>query len=231
MLYRTELHCHSAECSECGFLTADEVARKFIRLKIDTIVMTNHLKTYEIERLGGYERCVDLIFEAYERAKEAAGDKLNVLLGVEVGLDKPRNDYLIYGINREFLMEDMKICTRTPEEVYRRTKEAGMLFIQAHPRRGSCVVVESKYLDGYEIFNCQSDKIPDYDFFAAEWDKHRLGDAPIFTAGSDFHGEHTYVDAGIVTDHPIVTNEDLMNTLRNRSFSIVCRDDIIDIYK
>ena len=231
MNYTTELHCHTSECSECGALTADEVARKYIRMGFDTLVLTNHLKTYECHRLGGYERCVDLIFEAYDLAKATAAGKLNVILGVEVGLDEPRNDYLLYGVTKEFLLEDTHLCQRTPEEVYRRTKEAGIIFIQAHPLRQHCVVVESKYLDGYEVFNCQSDTTHNTEFFSEEWRKHRPCDAPIFTSGSDFHGDYSCADAGIVTAYPIVTTDDLLNTLRSRSYSIICGDDVVDIYK
>ena len=75
MKYITELHAHSAECSECAEMTADRVALKYIRLGYDTLVLTNHFKQYEVERCGSFEKSVNTLFEAARIAAEFAGEE------------------------------------------------------------------------------------------------------------------------------------------------------------
>ena len=124
MVFKTELHAHSEECSECAYFPAEKVAENYIKAGYTTLVLTNHFKRYETERIGSYERCAEMIFESTERAKRAAGDRLNVLAAVEIGLNKPRCDYLVYGATLEFLLEDRDLYNESVEELYRRRIDA-----------------------------------------------------------------------------------------------------------
>jgi hypothetical protein len=218
MKYITELHAHSAECSECAEMTADRVALKYIRLGYDTLVLTNHFKQYEVERCGSFEKSVNTLFEAAKKAAEFAGDRLNVIPAVEVTLNRPWNDYLIYGVTREFLLEDEGIFDYSLEKLYSRTSEAGMLLIEAHPMRFGSSPMKPKYLDGYEIFNGSN---PNNELALSWWQKYR-DDAPIFTAGTDCHRLDQCPNAGIVTGEPIKTNDDLLRVLRSGDYGVLC---------
>ena len=90
MKYITELHAHSAECSECAEMTADRVALEYIRLGYDTLVLTNHFKQYQVERCGSFEKSVNTLFQAANIAAEFEGDRLNVIPAVEVTIVSPK---------------------------------------------------------------------------------------------------------------------------------------------
>ena len=222
MTFKTELHAHSAECSECGMFPADVVVENYIKEGYDTLVLSNHLKTYECGRLGGYEKCVDLLFEAYEKAKTAAAGRINVILAVEVGLNVPRNDYLLFGVTREFLEADPDLCDRTAEEVHERAKAAGMIFIQAHPFRTGCIPASPLHVDGYEVFNAQSDTEVNRELYSI-WNEVRQDERMIDTSGSDYHGDYSSAIGGIYTEHPITTAEELLAVLKSGDYSIASR--------
>lgn len=218
MKYITELHAHSAECSECAEMTADQIAGKYIRCGYDTLVLSNHFKQYEVERSGSYEKSVNMIFEAARIAAESAGDRLNVIPAVELTLNRPWNDYLIFGVTREFLLEDKGIFDYSLEKLYSRTKEAGMILVEAHPMRYGSSPMRPTYLDGYEVFNGSN---LNNEFALSWWEKHR-NTAPIFTSGTDCHRMDQYPNAGIVTAEPIKNNDDLLRILRDRDYAILC---------
>ena len=51
MVFKTELHAHSEECSECACFPAEKVAEDYIKAGYTTLVLTNHFKRYETERM------------------------------------------------------------------------------------------------------------------------------------------------------------------------------------
>ena len=219
MGYKTELHAHSAECSECACYPAEKVVEEYIKAGYTTLVLTNHFKRYETERIGSYERCAELVFKSAERAKRAAAGRLNVLAAVEIGLDKPRNDYLVYGATLDFLLEDMDVYSETVEELYRRTTELGAVLIQAHPFRDIGIPASPEFLDGYEIRNGSNKPVLN-DMAKTLW-RENIDKAPIATCGTDYHGDFTPINSGIITTEPIVTIEQLKDVLRSGNYTLI----------
>lgn len=219
MIYKTELHAHSEECSECAHYPAEKVAEAYYDAGYTTLVLTNHFKRYETERIGSYERCAEMVFESAERAKRAAGDKLNVLAAVEIGLNKPRCDYLVYGATLEFLLEDRDLYNESVEELYRRTREIDAILIQAHPFRDIGVPASAEFLDGYEIRNgCNPKELNDS---AEELWRENRNKAPIATSGTDYHSDFTPINSGIITEEPIVTMNQLKAVLRSGNYKLI----------
>lgn len=219
MGFKTELHAHSEECSECAYFPAEKVAEDYIKAGYTTLVLTNHFKRYETERIGSYDRCAEMIFESAERARRAAGDRLNVLAAVEIGLNKPRCDYLVYGATLEFLLEDRDLYSETVEELYRRTREIDAILIQAHPFRDIGVPAAPEFLDGYEIRNgCNPKELNDS---AAQLWRENRDKAPIATSGTDYHADFTPINSGIITEEPIVTMDQLKAVLRSGNYTLI----------
>ena len=219
MMYKTELHAHSAECSECALFSAERVTEEYIKAGYTTLVLTNHFKRYETERLGSYERCAEMVFESAERARRAAAGRLNVLGAVEIGLNTPRCDYLVYGATLDFLLEDKDIYSESVEELYRRTTEVGAILIQAHPFRDIGVPANPEFLDGYEIRN--GSNRPRLNNMAKALWRDNIEAAPIATSGTDYHGDFTPINSGIVTEEPIVTMEQLKAVLRSGNYTLI----------
>ena len=78
---------------------------------------------------------------------------LNVILGLEIRFIDGPEDYLIYGVNEEFLIENPELYNLNLMEFRNMVKDKGMLIYQAHPFRPGLVVQEPKLLDGIEVYN------------------------------------------------------------------------------
>ena len=219
MEFKTELHAHSSECSECAHFPAEKVAENYIKAGYTTLVLTNHFKRYETERIGSYERCAEMVFESAERVRRAAGDRLNVLAAVEIGLNKPRCDYLVYGADLEFLLEDRNLYSETVEELYRRTRMIDAILIQAHPFRDIGVPADPEFLDGYEIRNGSNE--PELNVLAKDLWRDNIDKAPIATCGTDYHADFTPINSGIITSEPIVTMDQLKAVLRSGNYKLI----------
>ena len=72
------------------------------------------------------------------------------MLGVEIRLEPNEEDFLIYGIDEDFLFQHPDLCFLSQEEIYHLCHSCGALFYQAHPFRELCVPREPEFLDGVE---------------------------------------------------------------------------------
>lgn len=139
MKYKTELHCHSEIGSLCSSVSEKDVVEKYIEHGYSTLVLTNHFSRSEREESLTNDMLVDIMLNAYDAALEAAKGRLNVILGMEFRADfktiRDPNDYLVYGVTREFLKANSNILYMETNDVYKLFKENGMIMIQAHPFR------------------------------------------------------------------------------------------------
>ena len=193
MSFLTELHAHTSEVSPCGHCTADEVADYYVAAGYTTIVVTNHYCDYVMDYAGEtWEERFAHFVSGYRKMKDYAGDKLHVILGMELRFTENLNDYLIFGFNEDFLY--------------------------THPDLHKMTVVPPALLDGIEVFNGH----PGHDSrnrIALEWCR-RYGKIP--TSGSDFHHERTVISGGIVTDEPICSMRQLTDVLRSGNYTLRC---------
>lgn len=224
MQYKTELHAHTSEASRCGDFTVREVADKYIAAGFTTLVLTNHYfdgpLLRKIEESG--TRWVEHYIATWREMRDYAEGRLNVLLGCELRFPKSRNDYLIFGLTEDFLREhpDMHLMDYKSFSAFARKN--GLLFIQAHPFRNGIEVVDPKYLDGVEVFNAHAGH--DARNYLADEFARRYG--LIRTSGGDFHHPyHVPGDAGILTDTPIETMDELTATLRAGNYTLICGGD------
>ncbi len=229
MKFKTELHAHSAPVSACGKAEPEEIVREYLARGYSTVVLTNHLSrfTYKNKRMGDlselpWEEKIDYYMSGYHALKEAAGDKLNILFGCELRSNIDENDYLIYGITEEFLRSVPDLYDIKIKELSPMVREAGFLFLQAHPFRNNMCVTEPSLLDGIEIFNGNYDHDSRNDIARLWAEKFNL----IATSGSDYHltREHAF-DGGILTDEPITSNEQLLRILRSGNFELIRDND------
>ena len=221
MKYKTELHAHTNEVSPCADLPANEVAERYIAAGYTTVTVTNHYCDYVIDRAGKswQEKC-DHFLSGYRLMKEYAGDRLNVLLGCELRFTENFNDYLIMGMTEDFLYEHPDLHHMTLKSFSALARESGLLVVQAHPFRNGMTVMDSKYLDGVEVFNGHSGH-HSRNYLADELSR-RYG--LIRTSAADFHHPyHTADVAGIITDTPITSTEQLVSVLRSGDYTLICR--------
>ena len=217
MGYKTELHCHSSEVSQCARISVEEIIENYLKEGVSTLVLTNHfsIPTFEhIKDASWREKC-DYFLSAYKKAKEIAGDKMTILLGMEFRNIYSDNDYLIYGMTEEFIYkhntEEKNLIDMHLKEVATLAREEGMLVFQAHPFRNGMTVINPKYLDGIEVNNGHRRHDSRNDIAALWADKFSL----LRCGGSDCHevGDEAYVL--LVTDKKIKTNKQLIKAVKS----------------
>ena len=219
LMYRTELHSHSMGVSICAHAAPEVVIERFKTAGYHTLVSTNHINdgTYkELEHLSWEEKIAHFM-TGYEALKKAAGKDIQVLLGCEINLRGCSNDYLVYGVTREWLLEMGDPRGFSLQELSQHVRKSGLLLIQAHPFRYGCRLMKEEWLDGVEVHNSHKNH-DSHNYLAQLWaDVKNLRQ----TSGSDFHDPEGYIGGGIETEAPITSNEELLRVLRSGEYRLI----------
>ena len=218
-MFKTELHCHSKDVSACACVSVEDIVKKYTEAGYTTLVLSNHFNegTMGFNGASTWEEFVDKFFQGYEKLKACAEGKLNILIGAELRFNENINDYLLFGITKEFLLSHPEIFELNPEKFYPIAKGNGVLIIQAHPFRNHMTVVNPVYLDGVEVFNGHKGH-DSRNHVAQAWAEHfNL----IKTSGTDFHYNDVPANAGILTEYEITSLDTLVKTLKEGTYQLI----------
>ncbi len=220
--FKTELHAHTAETSNCGKATAKELVEGYIGAGYKTVVITDHLSTHTYFRYDydnmSWDDKIDVFMLGYNAAKEAAKGRINILLGMEMRFDcKSANDYLVFGVTENFLRNNGDLINMNIGSFSELVHKNGLLIFQAHPFRKDMDRVPASLLDGVEVHNgcVRQDSHNDKAMELA--DKYGL----LKSSGSDYHQIDDVAHGGIITESEIKTNADLLSTLRSRNYELI----------
>lgn len=224
MSYKTELHCHSSEFSRCSGQSGADKAEMYIENGYTTVVLTNHFCSYYPEHKD-YPAFVRHFFEAAEVMREAAGDRLNVITGMELTFKESGNDYLVYGMTEELLLSIPEIFDMGLQKFFHWADEHGVLVIQAHPLRFGIATRQPWYLHGIEVYNASHDnfcnKAADLWADLCEREYNYKDVRFIRTSGSDHHSKGQWANAGIETEMEIKDMAQLVDVLRNGEYTLL----------
>ena len=219
-MYKIETHWHTAEVSRCAQIPAAESVRLYKEAGYDVIIVTDHFSrwTYEDKEHLTWDEKVDFFMAGYRAAKEA-GDAagITVLFGMELAFRCAPEDYLCYGVTEEFLRAHPDLLDMNPETFYPVAKEAGIIFLQAHPFRRYLKDTDPRFLDGVEGINCN----PRHDsrnYLALELGRHLH---MIMTCGSDCHQPEDVGRGGILTQTEIRTMDDFVSLLKCGGYQLI----------
>ena len=216
-MYRYETHLHTAEGSACASTSGRDYPAAFKERGYDGIIITDHFyhgNTAPDTDLP-WADYVNQYARGYEEAKKA-GDEIGfkVFFGVEENFEG--DEYLIYGIDKYFLIDHPEIPEWKREEMLKLVHEAGGVVMQAHPFRDRDYIPEIRLLlegvDGIEGINTGNYA---NDNLAALCYARRYGLR--MTAGSDTHSLSNVNDTngGIITERPIETPEDIVRIIKD----------------
>lgn len=201
--YKYETHLHTSEASACALLSGEEQALIYKEAGYDGIIVTDHFfngNSCISSDLPWQER-VEQFCRGFENAK-LVGDKigLSVFFGWESNYRG--TEFLIYGLDKEWLISHPDMLSWTIEEQYKRISEAGGLVVHAHPFRIRPYIREVRLfpdcIDAVEAINV-GNRNEDFDRQAAAYaKKHKK---PV-TAGTDSHGKEQ-IRSGMVFDHKL----------------------------
>lgn len=219
--YLFEMHAHSREVSACAHASADQLSKLYAEKGYYGIVSTNHMNSHTFSSVGlsdaPWSVKAEHFLSGYRALKEAAGEMLTVLLGMEITFYGDPNDYLVYGVTEDFVKNNGDLMALGNKAFSSLAHENGLIFVQAHPFRRGMRIVDWNILDGYEVFNGN----PRHDSsneITEHWSK--LHGKRIVTSGSDFHDVGDEGTGGIFFNAAVCSNKDLVSTLKNQSYTL-----------
>lgn len=212
-LYKYDTHVHTREGSACADISGKQQARLYRELGYDGIIITDHFYNGNtaISRKLPWEQWVEGLYKGYkEAAEEGKKIGLEVFFGWEESIKGM--DFLIYGLDREWLLHNRDILYLDLPEHYQRIKESGGFTVHAHPYRNRRQLSDLKQVpelaDAVEVMN-GGNKEGLFNSLAAEyaekWNK------PV-TGGSDSHHKKDR-HGGIMVYKPLSAIEDYIRAV------------------
>lgn len=220
---KIELHSHTNHSSACGKVEPEVAMKMFAEVGYDAVVCTDHYNTYNLNRFVGtpLEKTKQWL-GGYQLAKEA-GERhgVNVLFGLEARIPGSENDYLIFGAEPNFVLENPRLHELDLMSLHELCQRYGALLIQAHPNRPMCFPASHLCLDGIEVSNGNPRQKNNNSMalHQAETDPRMIQ-----TSGSDFHQVPDMDRGGILTDRDVRTSKDLADCLRSGDYTLITID-------
>ncbi len=218
MSFLYETHLHTCEASKCGKLHGEEYIPYMMEKGYNGMVVTDHFfngNTCVPADLSWKER-VEIYCNGYERALKAAeGLDFNVMFGIEFNFNK--DEYLLYGVDKQWLLDNEGIMKMTRLELYEAVHNAGGIMIQAHPFRERDYLSDIKLapaaaVDGIEVYNAANSA----NMNALGFEYCTKLDLPM-TAGSDIHYFHDKEMGGMLFDYRINSVADYVEAVKKRT--------------
>ena len=220
--YKYELHLHTSESSMCGHLSAADSCKMYMDEGFAGMVVTDHYHYLSNQNFGSTQKKItEGYIKGYLKAKETARDNFTVLFGMEFKFCDGPDDYLIYGITPEMLLNADGLDYFNRAELRAFADKNGLLIIEAHPFRQNCKPDETPgFLDGVEVYNGHTHH-ESHNEKALEFSK-RIGG--IRTAGSDVHAADMVAKGGIITSRPINNEAELVKLLKSGNYTLLRAD-------
>lgn len=220
--FQYDLHVHTSEISQCGHVKAKDAVRLYQDAGYTGIVITDHYTDTFFNAYAdlSWEAQVEQYLTGYKMAQtEGKQVGLEVFLGIEIRFTEGPNDYLVYGITPEFLLEHPHLYALGLAGFRSLMQGKGLLLYQAHPFRKYLTRAKPELLDGVEVYNGN----PRHDsqnylamLFAQE---HKLK----MVAGSDFHQVQDLGISGMKFTKQARNNQHLVEILQSNNFQLITR--------
>jgi len=183
-----ETHLHTSQASACAATRGRDYIKRYIDLGFTGIMTTDHFynSNTALSRRCRWKDWVNGYCSGYEDAlNEGEKRGLQVFFGWEETFDG--DDYLIYGLDKAWLLEHPEMVRWTREEQFNRVHRDGGCVVHAHPFRQhtflSTVTLTPYFIDAIEAANAGNNE-DIYDAEAFEY-AQILGLPKV--AGSDGH--------------------------------------------
>lgn len=218
-----EMHLHTGDSNDpVANISATELVQLYHDRGYDGIVLTDHFSEEAMDWLSpetqgfSHTQIIDRWLKSYRSAKEV-GERIGctVFLGMELRFTDTINDYLIYGLDEQFLKDNPPLHTLSLDEL-NRIKTEDMLVYQAHPFRNKMVVGAPEKLFGVEVYNGATapERNRVADIWADMYGLHRI-------SGSDCHRIHQLGKGGLEFTDDIHIYSDLIAALKQDRYTLV----------
>ena len=217
MEYLYETHCHCAQASRCASSTTSELVRAYHAAGYAGMVLTDHfvLGNTAVDTKLPWAEQMQRYHEAYLEGVAVARElDFDLLFGIEHACDD--GEFLCYGIDLDFLLENPQIPYLSLKPFAQRVHEYGGLVIQAHPYRWAPAgtPLRLSILDGIEVYNASN----------SPWANAAAKEckAAIYTSGGDIHfaGDSRIGQAGVYLPHRVHTAKEFAQAIKAGSYRL-----------
>lgn len=221
-MYRYELHLHTSETSKCGHVPAAEQIETYHALGYQGVCVTDHLHNAQIAYFNvadDWNTIVDRYLVGYRAARKAgAAVDMDVIFGVELRFPENDSDYLIFGIDEQWLYDNPWITRMDHKSFFDRYKDE-VLIIHAHPYRNGCDEVFYDCVHGIEVVNCnpRHDNRNTLALKLCRENPHLLR-----TVGSDAHQKGDEGRAAVLTERRIRDSYELKDVIMSGQYRNLC---------
>lgn len=224
-LYKFDTHVHTSEVSLCGKVSARETVHLYKEAGYDGIVITDHYTAglFRGTSPSEWEDAVDKYLAGYKIASEE-GKRigLNVILGIELRFEENYNDYLVYGVDEEFLKENPDLPSLGLAGFNELIRGRDILIYQAHPFRQGMIAADPDLLYGIEVYNGNPRHNSDNPLALEYARNNNLK----MISGSDFHHVHDLARGGIILPEKVETPYELVRLLKeDKIISLIHTED------
>ncbi|MBQ7120968.1 MAG: PHP domain-containing protein [Clostridia bacterium] len=212
-----DTHIHTKEASSCSRVWAADIVNRYKELGYDGLIITDHFSASQFKRHGEtYAEQVQKYLSGYRAAKEFETEDFHIILGMELRFLENDNDYLVYGFDEDFVINNDLTRYNDPEEFRPVIEANNLIMFQAHPFRIGMTVVDPELLDGVEVYNGHGDHDSRNDI-ALKWaEKHGLRKL----SGSDFHGNLSLEPGGIYFEEYLTDSKQVAEALRSGKYTL-----------
>lgn len=223
-MYLYETHCHTSPVSKCARSTVREILNFYHSMEYQGVFITNHFLDGNIntDHSLPYEERLRFYFSDYEDAVRIGREiGISVFLGLE--LSYGGTDFLIYGLNQEWFFSHPEIEGMKKSQELELLRNAGALIIQAHPFREASYIdhirLFPRHVHGVEIINASR-----LDFENKQAENYAKSYGLLSVAGSDLHCVTQKRLAGIMTNTPMIDEQDFYQRILSEDFSIFTKE-------
>lgn len=214
--YLYETHMHTSQGSACARSRGADYIRPYMDMGYAGIIITDHFYKGNTrpDRSLPWPEWVNQFYSGYEDARNE-GEKLGfpVFFGLEENFNG--DEYLIYGVTKEWLLLNPDIKEWDRVRMYREVRAAGGCMVQAHPFRSrfynDAIHLMPDFVDGIEAVNYGN--VPVWNTLALQYAKQLH--LP-FSSGSDNH-DATAMEydklGGVVLDKPLTSIQDYVSII------------------
>ena len=223
MRYLYETHLHTAGVSKCAISAGADYVAPYADKGYTGIMVTDHFfnANTAISRKLPWEKWVNNFYSGFEKTRDAGAKYgLDVFFGWEETFESC-DDYLIYGLDKQWLLEHPEVRKWTRREQYLAVKASGGCVVQAHPFRQryyiSRIVLSAGCSDAVEVMNGGHED-GTFDYLAYCYAK-KTGKP--MTSGTDIHDASIieYGDAfGVYLDKKLESINDYVNIILNKEY-------------
>ena len=211
-----ETHLHTVQASACGKVKGADYIEYMKSKGYQGIIVTDHFFNGNscVPYYIPWKDRVKWYCSGYEDALAASrGKNFDVLFGIEFNFRG--DEYLIYGVDEKWLLENDDLLRLSRRQVHRRVHEGGGVMIQAHPYRDRCylseIILTPEISDGIEIYNAAN---PDNENALGYQYAMELG-VPM-TSGSDIHFFYDGAMGGMLLPARISSSSEYAELVMNR---------------